>query len=90
VYLCSVFFFVADLEGWPALARGGRRIEMGHLPEVTMVHPRADGELPASSCESNAFAPGSAIGPPSMTACSKRTMADFVYFLGTGIEQAGT
>ena len=62
---------------------------MEHLPEVTMVHPRADGELPASSCESNAFAPGSAIGPPSMTACSKRTTAAFDYFFGTGIEQVG-
>jgi hypothetical protein len=42
-----------------------------------MVHPRADGELPVVICESSACAPGSAIGPPSMTACSKREMAAF-------------
>jgi hypothetical protein len=45
-----------------------------------MVHPRADGELPASICESSACAPGSAIGPPSMTACSKRPMAALFFF----------
>lgn len=45
-----------------------------------MVHPRADGELPAVICESSACAPGSAIGPPSMTACSKRTMASLFFF----------
>ena len=44
-----------------------------------MVHPRADGELPAVICESSACAPGSAIGPPSMTACSKREMAAFFF-----------
>jgi hypothetical protein len=49
------------------------------MPEVTMVQPRADGELPASICESNSFAPGSATGPPLMTASSKRMMA--AYFL---------
>ena len=51
--------------------------ETGDMPEVTIVHPRADGELPASICASSAFAPGRAIGPPSMTASSKRTMAAF-------------
>src|SRR5579863_4716467 len=50
---------------------------MGDVPEVTMVHPRAEAELPASICESNSFAPGSAIGPPSMTASSKRMMAAY-------------
>ena len=49
--------------------------EIGYVPEVTMVHPRADGELPASICESSAWAAGSAIGPPSMTASSKRKIA---------------
>jgi hypothetical protein len=54
-----------------------------YVPEVTIVHPRAEGELPPSSCESIACAPGSATGPPSMTACSKRTMAalDRIFFL---------
>jgi len=46
-----------------------------------MVHPRADGELPASICESKACAPGSTIGPPSMTASSKRVMAAFSHRL---------
>jgi hypothetical protein len=50
---------------------------MGYVPEVTMVHPRADGELPASICDSSAWAAGSAIGPPSMTASSKRKIAAF-------------
>ena len=47
------------------------------MPDVTMVHPRADGELPASICESSSGAAGSAIGPPSMTASSKRKIAAF-------------
>ena len=59
-----------------------------HLPEVTMVHPRADGELPAVICESSACAPGSAIGPPSMTTCSKRTMASLFFFLVTAARMA--
>ena len=52
--------------------------DIGDVPEVTIVHPCAEGELPASICESSACAPGSAIGPPSMTASSKRTTAAFI------------
>ncbi len=51
------------------------------MPEVTMVHPRADGELPVSICESSACAPGSAIGPPWMTASSKRKIAALFGFV---------
>jgi len=79
-----------DLRGW-IVFESKKKVEMlanasvrfkegggGDVPEVTMVHPRADGELPASICSSSAFAPGSAIGPPSMTASSKRTIASYV------------
>lgn len=67
--------------------RGGK--EMGDVPEVTMVQPRAAGELPASICESNSFAPGSATGPPSMTASSKRMMAALFFCIGrTRIHEA--
>jgi hypothetical protein len=56
---------------------------MRNVPEVTMVHPRADGELPASICESIALAAGSAIGPPSMTASSNRKIAALIFiYLG--------
>jgi len=54
---------------------------IGDVPEVTMVHPCAEGELPASICESSACAPGSAIGPPCMTASSKRTTAAFFFIV---------
>jgi len=55
--------------------------DIGDVPEVTMVHPCAEGELPASICESSACTPGSAIGPPCMTASSKRTTAAFFHRL---------
>jgi hypothetical protein len=56
---------------------------MGDVPDVTIVHPRADGVLPASICDSNSFAPGNAIGPPSITASSKRTMAAYFFLYKT-------
>ena len=47
------------------------------MPDVTTVHPRADGELPASICESKACAPGSTIDSPSTIAPSKRVTSAF-------------